>query len=192
MNRLVASFVLCFGALLATACGSTAAGGGSTVVTDTGSGSDTGLGEDVAAGTDASATDTAKSDTDMAMDTMPMGTDAMAMDTGPMDTGPAADVASGACTNPTDEAVNKSVDVAKKVGDCASSSLGNGAKAKPCIVTNTGFTDGCAQCFADTIDCVSKNCVFNGACIGGDSPTCDACRIKNCGPAFTTCSGWQS
>ena len=203
MNRLTALFSLCFFA----ACGSTAASTGTTAATDTQAAADTGLAADAAAGTDAasgsdtaSGTDTAPgsdtaSGTDAASGTdTASGTDAASIDAvAPADVAAdtaAADVAaSGACMNAADEAVSSTVDVSTKVGDCASSSLGNGAAAKPCIVKNTGFSDGCAQCFADTIDCVSKNCVFNGACLGSDSAACDACRIQNCGPAFTTCSG---
>ncbi len=206
MHRLFVPFALC----LFAACGTTAAATGNTAadtgvasdtgtVSDTGSTADTGTvadtavtdtgskpdagptGTDVASGTDAAVADLGPADTGPA-DTGPK-------DTGPADTGPADVAASGACTNPADQAVSSTVDVSSKVSSCASSSLGNGAAAKPCIVKNTGFSDGCAQCFADTIDCVSKNCVMNGACLGSDSAACDACRIKNCGTAFTTCSG---
>ena len=201
MNRLVATFVLCLGALSASACGTTTASGGNTFVADTGSGNDSGAVDDVAAGTDASATDVAKTDTTMPMDTMPMDTmpmdtgpkdtgpaDTGPVDTGPVDTGPSADVAAGACTNPADKTIMDSGVVADKAQSCGLQNMGNAAKAADCVKTSTGLSADCSQCFAGIFSCTMTNCIAD--CMGGAGPKCTACMdAKGCNAAFTTCSG---
>ena len=212
MNRLFTSFVLCFGVLAATACGSTAAAGGGGTA-DSQGGNDTGLPGDGTAtadttAADTGAADTAKGDAAMPMDTMAMDTmamDTMAMDTGmmdtgmmdtgpkdtgPADTGPSVDAAaSGACTNSADKTILDAGKVQDQATTCALQNMGNPTKASDCVKTTTGLSDGCSVCFAGIMSCTMTNCISQ--CMAGASaPACVQCMAdKGCTSTFATCAG---
>ncbi|MCA9671053.1 MAG: hypothetical protein KC503_35895 [Myxococcales bacterium] len=111
--------------------------------------------------------------------------------------GAEAGVAKDQCLNAADGAKldteAKRDDVASKAGSCGLNCLGNPDNncAKDCVVKDTGLSDGCSQCYADTIACATKNCLTE--CVGGtSSPACVSCRMTNCDPAFLACSGLSS
>ena len=217
MKRFAMLGALAAAMLLTAGCGATPAANGGSGTTDTGSGADGvaadkdaadsgGSTDQDAAGVDATGggKDTADKDTadkDTADKDAAPPADAVApdaADNGPSDTGAADGGAkdtgapdsglSGGCTNPADENINKTKDIAKIVGACAQGALGDKAKSKTCILKDTGFSDACSECFAVEVNCTATKCMFE--CMNGDSPACAACRAKNCDAAFTKCSGW--
>ena len=110
--------------------------------------------------------------------------------------GGAQEAGAGACTNAADTALldttAKRDDVASKAGACGLQCLGSTDAdcAKKCVVKDTGLSDGCATCYAETIACATKNCFAQCAADPG-AAACVTCRMTNCDPAFDTCSGLQ-
>ena len=97
--------------------------------------------------------------------------------------------AMGACTNAEDTALlgDPAADIETKVNACAQDNLGQEPATLDCIKA-TGLSDGCAQCFDDTVQCVVMNCLTE--CIAdSNSQGCIDCRAMKCDPAFETCSG---
>lgn len=75
-----------------------------------------------------------------------------------------------------------------KVGACGQQNLGQDPATKDCIVMQTGLSDACAQCFADTVSCAVQHCLTE--CLSDpNSQACVNCRAQNCDPAFYACSG---
>lgn len=74
-----------------------------------------------------------------------------------------------------------------KVGACGQKNLGQEPATLDCIKM-IGFTDGCSQCFDDTIHCVIMKCL-NQCIADQNSQMCKDCRAMNCDPAFKMCSG---
>ena len=66
-----------------------------------------------------------------------------------------------------------------------------------CLVTGTGLTKGCAQCFGDNVLCAKTHCLpecMNPQPVDPENPsgptTCDVCRDeKGCSDPFYECSG---
>lgn len=57
-----------------------------------------------------------------------------------------------------------------------------------CIIDDSGFSQGCATCFALTIMCTLDNCLTE--CMADPtSDDCAACQEENCMPDFMECSG---
>lgn len=94
----------------------------------------------------------------------------------------------GACTNPTDDAVLMVGNVEAIAGDCAKKNLSDADKALDCIKEETGLTDDCAVCFHNKQQCIIQNCLSD--CIADASqPACVACVAETCDEAFFECSG---
>lgn len=191
-NAMAALLALLAGAT--SACGTTASS--AATYFDIATAQDTAQGVDVAATADTSASDTAAADVpaaqaDAVAADVPAAKDVVATaDVAAADVGaPPADIveASGTCSNDADKTIIASGSVDKAVTDCAMSSMGDAAKATPCIKKATGLSDGCVTCFAGALSCTFSKCLMD--CMGGNTPSCAACRAKNCDAAFTTCSG---
>jgi hypothetical protein len=107
--------------------------------------------------------------------------------------GGSAGAATGACTNSADDAIvnDTSKDVDGTTSTCGQSNIGNHAATKDCIIQGTGLSDGCAECYANVVDCVVANCITECLADPNGQP-CSDCRKTNCDPAFETCSGIPS
>ncbi|MEZ4311732.1 MAG: hypothetical protein R3F14_27185 [Polyangiaceae bacterium] len=95
----------------------------------------------------------------------------------------------GACLNPEDGAVlnDPNKDVPAAVGKCGQDNFGMEPATLDCIKM-TGLSDGCAQCFDDTVHCIIEKCLSECIADAG-SQACVDCRKMNCDPAFAECSG---
>ncbi len=125
----------------------------------------------------------------------------------------------GACTNAADKAIIDAAKVEKLAcegGACAGKHILQGAAAQTkCIAeeapTLKQLSAGCQKCFDTITTCVPNECV--DLAIGGfmgtgecapsapnsdfskcpsttaADPKCQACQMRECAPAFTTCSG---
>jgi hypothetical protein len=105
-------------------------------------------------------------------------------------TGAGTGGASGACTNAADSAIvaDPAKDVSGAAANCGKMTFGAEPATKDCVKMATGLSDGCAQCFGDTIGCVVNNCIT--PCLADSAGACCAiCRSTNCDPAFAACSG---
>jgi hypothetical protein len=119
---------------------------------------------------------------------------------------------SGACTNAADKAIVDAATIKKLACEgaaCAGMAVLDAAKQTKCIAetapTLKQLSKACQKCFDDITTCVPNKCVFGGS--GGCSLTlpntdfakcplttapeasCEACQMRECAPAFTTCSG---
>lgn len=120
----------------------------------------------------------------------------------------------GACTNAADKAIVDAAKVEKLACEgaaCAGKNLSNAAGQTKCIAdeapTLKQLSAGCQKCFDEITSCVPSKCV---ALLGGEDACgislpntdfskcsnppatdakCLACNVKNCQPAFKTCSG---
>ena len=65
------------------------------------------------------------------------------------------------------------------------------ACANPCVVENTGLTEGCSACYTAIIACTIINCL--GECVAdSEAPECTACMTDSgCYDAFYTCTGME-
>lgn len=66
------------------------------------------------------------------------------------------------------------------------------AKMEACIFEDADLqanvSSACVSCFLDAAQCASDNCL--GACLAGDSPECDGCRLDNgCNQTVPPCGG---
>jgi len=99
--------------------------------------------------------------------------------------------AGGACLNAADQAAGSDAtrvsDSARMCGvDCFG--LPDVSCAAKCMTRLVGFSEACATCWGDSINCVSTNCL--APCLGGaQDPVCIACQSQFCMPAFHACSG---
>lgn len=93
----------------------------------------------------------------------------------------------GACTNSADTAVIAAGNVGTVVGNCAMNSFGREPATQDCIRSMSGLTMACADCYDGEVRCTTMHCLSQ--CIGGNTPACNTCRMTNCDPAFTVCSG---
>jgi len=61
--------------------------------------------------------------------------------------------------------------------------------ANPCVITDTGLTEGCSACYTGIIACTIINCLAD--CVAdSEAPECLACMdASGCYAAFYTCSG---
>src|SRR5262249_16104024 len=109
----------------------------------------------------------------------------------PIDAGDASTPPREACLNPADQAAGSD---ATKVSDAAQT-CGAGCFGMPhktcaakCMTRLVGFSEACAACWGDSINCVTTNCL--NECLGGaKDPVCIACSNQHCTPAFHACSG---
>jgi hypothetical protein len=77
------------------------------------------------------------------------------------------------------------------IGTCVQQNLADEAKRTQCIITQSGLSQACGECFGDAATCVIQKCLTQ-CMAGGTSPACVTCREQNCDPAFETCSGLAS
>lgn len=94
------------------------------------------------------------------------------------------------CTNSADLGIiqDATKDVQGKVGTCGQQNLGADPATKDCIVMQTGLSDTCSQCFANTVSCAASNCLSQ--CLSDpSSQACADCRAQFCDPEFYLCSG---
>jgi hypothetical protein len=105
----------------------------------------------------------------------------------------------GACTNAADGALLDSDEkfdgVVAEATTCGMTALTKPAAeqqqfALDCVKTETGLSEGCATCFAESTACTIEECVAQ--CAADPSPQgCIDCREdKGCTPDFFTCSGF--
>ena len=98
--------------------------------------------------------------------------------------------ATGACTSPSDLAVFMSGEIESVGPDCGLGCLDATDQytcSLDCIMTKTGLSQGCAECFADQIMCVISECV--PVCLTPESDDCDVCIEAKCNPGFFACAG---
>ncbi|MBK8259331.1 MAG: hypothetical protein IPK82_42590 [Polyangiaceae bacterium] len=95
----------------------------------------------------------------------------------------------GACTNDADLAIvqDPNKPIADAVNDCAQMNFGQEPGTLNCI-KGLGLSDGCAQCFDDTVQCVVMNCL-NQCLSDPNSQACTDCRAQFCDGPFAMCSG---
>lgn len=107
------------------------------------------------------------------------------------DAGPetSTEAGTGACNNSADLAIMADqAQLTSDVGGCAQKHFGAEPATKDCIVQETGLSDGCSQCFADSAKCIISKCLSQ--CISNpQGQACTDCRVANCDPAFVACSG---
>jgi len=98
------------------------------------------------------------------------------------------------CTNAADKAI---IDpdregVSDKAKECGLACLGQPdpvACSMPCVIENTGISEGCAGCYAEMIYCSIVHCVLQCAS-NPDAEPCIQCQDKNnCYDDFYYCSG---
>jgi len=106
----------------------------------------------------------------------------------PEDEGTSAPVSKGACDNPTDEdLLVAQEDLDGVVMTCALNCIGEEACSTNCMIEATGLSEPCSACFAGTISCTMKNCVFQ--CLNAESTQCKDCQESNCFEDFEACAG---
>lgn len=133
--------------------------------------------------------------------------------TGDGDGGPEPEP-TGACTNAADKAIvdaNKIEKLACEGAACAGKNLLNAAGQTKCIAEEAPslkqLSSGCQACFDAITSCVPSKCVSGlggsgecslalpntdfAKCPSTTPPEakCEACQMRECAPAFTTCSG---
>jgi hypothetical protein len=141
------------------------------------SGGGTGGGGSGSGGSTTTTTDTTSSTT---TDTTSSTTSSTSTYTGPVDQ----------CTDSADLGIiqDPTAMVQEKVGTCGQQNLGMDPATKNCIVMQTGLTEPCAQCFANTVACAAQHCLTQ--CLSDPaSQACSDCRATNCDPEFYLCSG---
>jgi len=109
--------------------------------------------------------------------------------TTPQDVGPFSDLQNaGACTNDADQAVLDDDTLENSMQGCITQCIGKPVTCLTnCIVDETGLSEECAACFAESVACAMEHCA--DVCIGNPgSPECKQCRLENCGPALQECS----
>lgn len=98
----------------------------------------------------------------------------------------------GACTNAEDLAIIYGGGMDTVVLDCTVSCFGSpdlDQCVSDCLVTQTGLSQGCADCFGALSGCTVSNC-FSECSINPSSPECLAClEAAGCTSDFGTCSG---
>jgi hypothetical protein len=116
----------------------------------------------------------------------------------PIDAGdaamPVADAsgdAGTACLDAADQAIasdaSKTNEAARTCGVECYGNMDRSCAAK-CMSRETGFTEACAVCWGESINCVSDHCL--APCLGGpQDQACIACQNQMCQPAFHACSG---
>ena len=110
----------------------------------------------------------------------------------PVDTPTDGDAPTGACTNAADLAIiTGGTDVQGQVETCGRGCLGDPDPrgcSTACIVTATGLSEACADCYSGMTACAIANCMLQ--CIDSSSPTCRNCLDDaGCTAEFLTCSG---
>lgn len=69
--------------------------------------------------------------------------------------------------------------------------LGNSTNAQSCFNDMVEYSEPCAQCFGDAIQCMKESCGTPCSSDAGGIPSsaCATCTKENCMPAFENCSG---
>jgi hypothetical protein len=79
-------------------------------------------------------------------------------------------------------------------GTCGQGCVGNSDEncSRDCILEKLDMSQGCAKCYADTVNCTIENCL--GQCIADpEADECKQCQVdKGCRAAFDECSGLPS
>jgi len=102
----------------------------------------------------------------------------------------ALSLADGMCGDAPDQAVWNTKGEAHFAADmstCGRQCVGTNSCVTECIVKAEGYSAACSGCFGNLASCTASKCWFK--CITGASASCKACTVKNCVPAFETCSG---
>ena len=95
----------------------------------------------------------------------------------------------GACNNPADIKVfhDHWYDFRSIVQSCAQDCLGRSNCTSRCIQNDTGLSEGCSDCFGDTVECIASKCFV--PCLKPESNDCQKCALDNCLPALLKCTG---
>lgn len=97
----------------------------------------------------------------------------------------------GACDNPADLAIINAGGLETVFWDCSISCLGSpdfDQCVSDCLVSQTGLSQGCADCFGALSGCIVSNCL--NSCFDPTSPECLECiEAAGCASGFETCSG---
>ena len=126
-----------------------------------------------------------------------------AEDTSAAGTGGTGGTSKGACTNPNDLAMVCAWEFVDWAWNCGSQTLGRCSPgtggdaedtfecqaeiASECLQDDDGMSEGCGDCFGDTIACVLANC--ESCVFGPHTPKCHICRAEYCYPTLYECSG---
>jgi hypothetical protein len=79
----------------------------------------------------------------------------------------------------------------KVVGDCARAYGAEFHMTKKCMTwqgQGKGYTENCAACMSDYIQCNKNNCLWDCSTHQNDQK-CNDCAVRKCNPPFNKCSG---
>jgi len=127
-----------------------------------------------------------------APDAPPTGTPDAAAST--PDAAPTLDAPAGACINAADIAIpTMTIDTSANTCGCTGCTpIPTKECVSTCMTDDIGLSKACADCYGGIVACVVAECAlpcltFDPEC--PESDDCVACRVENCSPAFTACSG---
>jgi hypothetical protein len=100
-----------------------------------------------------------------------------------------SNIITGNCDEIDQEIYTKNASFLEKWRSCGRDTWGDGRLTVNCIRGQYGELRGiCGACFGDFTECGARNC--KGACWWNSaSSECTACGLRECGAAWTRCSG---
>jgi len=97
----------------------------------------------------------------------------------------------GACTNTADQALITDANMQLAAEACVNACVGStnlSGCVSNCLVTDTGLSRPCADCYGNSAECAAINCL-SPCYITPDNATCAACIETSCMGEFSACSG---